>query len=265
MSNQHVKITVLTVCFNSEKTIEESVLSVVNQSYDNVEYIIIDGCSTDGTLEVLEKYRDKISLLISEKDGGIYDAINKGLMYASGDFLIVLGSDDHFLSYSTLEKVASKLRSQNSVYYGNVYMEEFNEIFYGKYNKYKRAETNYCHQSIFYPKSVYKNYKYDLKYKLCADNDYNFRVSEKFPFEYIGNTISFYSYGGASGARNDVEWYKVRRRMIIDHCGIIAFLYLKNDFTVICLISFACDLIMILSFLDLPALWLFNLVTTILL
>lgn len=225
MERTHPKISVLTVCFNSHSFIEESVLSVVNQSYDNVEYIIIDGGSTDGTLDVLEKYRNQISLLVSEKDQGIYDAINKGLKLATGDFLIVLGADDHFLSYHTLEKVAPKLKSQECVYYGNVYMEEFNLIFYGKFNKFKRAETNYCHQSIFYPMSVYKNYEYNLKYRLCADNDYNYRVSEKFSYEYIQDTVSFYSYGGASGARNDTEWYKVRRKMIINHCGIIPFLY----------------------------------------
>ena len=221
----HPKISVLTVCYNSFPFMEESILSVVNQTYDNIEYVIIDGGSTDGTLDLLNKYRDKISILVSEKDKGIYDAINKGLKLATGDFLIVLGTDDHFLSYHTLEKVAPKLESQDCVYYGNVYMEEFNIIFYGKYNKFKRAETNYCHQSIFYPKCVYKNYEYNLNYRLCADNDYNFRVSEKFPFVYLSDTVSFYACGGASSARNDTEWYKVRRHMIISHCGLMGYIY----------------------------------------
>lgn len=220
----HPKISVLTVCYNSFPFMEESILSVVNQTYDNIEYVIIDGGSTDGTLDLLNKYRDKISILVSEKDKGIYDAINKGLKLATGDFLIVLGTDDHFLSYHTLEKVAPKLESQDCVYYGNVYMEEFNLIHKRKFNKTKRAIWNICHQCIFYPQNVYKFYEYDLKYKLFADNEYNFRISEKFCFTYIEDTISYFSYGGKSAKRDDIAWNKDKKKYIIKYCGLIPYL-----------------------------------------
>lgn len=218
------KITVATVTFNCKDIIEESLLSIVNQTYQNKEYIIIDGGSTDGTLDVLNKYKDRIDIFVSEPDKGIYDAMNKALKKASGDYLIFIGADDHLMSWHTLEDIASKLKDQSHVYYGNVYFEEYNLIHKGKFNKVKRAIFNYCHQSIFYPKAAYKNYQYDLKYRLYADDDYNFRVSEKFPFSYIGNTVSFYAKGGASATRKDLEWEKVQKKMIIKHCGIFAYL-----------------------------------------
>lgn len=217
------KISIATVTFNCRDVIEESLLSIVNQTYHNREYIIIDGGSTDGTLELLNQYKDRIDILVSEPDRGIYDAMNKALRRATGDFLIFMGADDHFMSWHTLERVAPKLEDQHHVYYGNVYFEGYNLIHKGKFNKVKRAIFNYCHQSIFYPKAAYKSYGYDLKYPLYADDEYNFRVSEKFPFTYIGNTVSFYAQGGASATREDANWERDKRSVIIRHCGIFAY------------------------------------------
>lgn len=90
-NNKSPLISIITVSFNCVKTIEETILSVINQSYTSIEYIIIDGKSTDGTIEIIKKYADRISFWVSEEDNGIYDAMNKGLKQASGDFVLFLG------------------------------------------------------------------------------------------------------------------------------------------------------------------------------
>ena len=225
MSNP--KITVAQATYNCVRCLEESIISIVNQTYTNIEYIIIDGGSTDGTLELVKKYKEKISVLVSEPDKGIYDAMNKALNLATGDFIIFLGADDHFLSWRTLEKVAPKLVNMDYVFYGQIFFEGYNLLHKGKFNKFTRARFNYCHQSIFYPRSVYKQYQYDCKYRLYADNEYNFRVSSNYPFKWIGETVAFYASGGESERCNDEEWNKVRDKYILKYCGIIPYLYRK--------------------------------------
>lgn len=223
------KITVATVCYNAEHCIEESILSVINQTYDNIEYIIIDGNSSDGTRCILEKYKKYISKIVSEKDEGIYDAMNKALNLSTGDYLIFLGADDHFISFKTLERIIDKLCDSNKVYYGNVYMEGTNKIYKGKFSKYTRAYFNYCHQGVFYPKLAYKKYFYDLKYKVASDNDYNLRLTKEFNFEYLNDTISFFSTSGTSAMKSlkdiDYNWYKDKSNKIRTYLGFFPWLY----------------------------------------
>lgn len=106
-------LTIITVVFNGAATLEHTIRSVSEQTYDNVEHIIIDGGSTDATLGILHKYEDNIDYWVSEKDAGIYDAMNKGIDLASGDYIGMLNSDDYFASPSALEIIASHLRASN--------------------------------------------------------------------------------------------------------------------------------------------------------
>ncbi len=107
-------ITVITVVFNGESTIKDTIESVLGQTYDNVEFIIIDGGSTDKTLDVIRRYQDKIDYWISERDRGLYDAMNKGIALASGNYIGMLNSDDYFASSSSLEILASNMNSTNA-------------------------------------------------------------------------------------------------------------------------------------------------------
>lgn len=113
------RITVITVCFNAIKSIEQTILSVINQSYDNVEYIIVDGGSTDGTLDVIKKYENAICKWVSESDKGIYDAMNKGILMSNGEWIVFLNSGDFFADSTTLEHVMSFDVSDADILYGD--------------------------------------------------------------------------------------------------------------------------------------------------
>lgn len=122
------KISIITVCFNSEATLTDTLESVASQTYGNIEYIVIDGGSQDGTLDLIKESRVKVDHLVSEKDAGIYDAMNKGIRAATGDFVGILNSDDVFANADSVEKIAMAIReaSQIDAVYGDlVYVDRF--------------------------------------------------------------------------------------------------------------------------------------------
>ena len=116
------KISVITVCYNSEALLERTILSVLNQTYDNIEYIIVDGASKDGTLDIIKKYDSQIAKWISEKDKGLYDAMNKGLQLATGDFVWFMNSGDSILENDTVEKMVAQCESDTDILFGEVMM-----------------------------------------------------------------------------------------------------------------------------------------------
>lgn len=222
-----LKFSVITVSYNASKTIKETLISVCNQSYQNVEYIIIDGGSTDGTCEIVETYRDKIAYFVSEPDGGIYDAMNKGLTVATGDYVIFLGADDHFVSFTVLEEVANEISNQNdtdAVYYGDVFRPKRNDLYCGIFNKYKLAVKNIPHQALFYPQMAYKNNLYDVKSKVYADYLYNLTLYRHFRFRYLGMTISYFD-AASSGKQKDGYFEKLRKDIIVQNLGVITYYY----------------------------------------
>lgn len=117
-----MKVSIITVVYNREKTIERSIQSVLNQSYKNIEYIIIDGASKDGTMKIVHQYKDRIAVIVSEKDKGMYDALNKGIKAATGDVVGILHADDEFASASIIEKVVQQLQGNaaTDAVYGDV-------------------------------------------------------------------------------------------------------------------------------------------------
>src|ERR1700761_611826 len=115
------KLSVITIVYNNVRDIERTMLSVINQTYQNVEYIIVDGLSNDGTLDIIHKYSDKVAKLISEKDEGIYDAMNKGLAAATGDYVIFMNSGDEFYDINTVSNVFASEPGAD-IYYGETEM-----------------------------------------------------------------------------------------------------------------------------------------------
>src|ERR1700761_112956 len=115
------RLSIITIVYNNASDIERTILSVINQTYKNIEYIIIDGASTDGTLNIIGKYRDSISKLVSEPDKGIYDAMNKGLQQATGDYVLFMNSGDEIYAGDTVEKIFNT-EPDADIYYGETEM-----------------------------------------------------------------------------------------------------------------------------------------------
>ena len=216
-------ITIVTVCLNAEATVERAVISVLKQTYPNVEYIIIDGESTDGTLDILNRYRDRVTL-VSEPDKGIFDAMNKALKLAHGDWLLVLGADDYLLTENTLEDAAKHFIEPDTVYYGDITSGVEGDRRHGKVSRYTALIKTIPHQAVFYPRSAYLSLEYDTRYPVVADRVYNFvLLARGVPFHYLDQVISFYSTGGYSFRVVD-ETYKKDEFRIAMTLGPIPFL-----------------------------------------
>lgn len=215
------KISIITVCYNAQETIQYTIDSVLSQQYSNFEYIIIDGQSTDMTCSILSSINNPKFKYISEPDEGIYDAMNKALGIASGDFLIFLGADDLFYSDKVLLDVVPFLKKQDVVYYGDVLLKKGKKLYDGKFTRWKFGYKNVCHQSIFYPKSVYKSHLYDKDYRLVADWVYNLQLlKEGIKFVYINIIVAIYNNeDGASSSNSDIKFLNDRKKMIISSVG----------------------------------------------
>lgn len=197
-----MKVTVVTAVLNDAGHIEQTILSVISQTDIEIEYIIVDGGSKDGTLELIGKYKDKISLLISEPDRGVYDAMNKGIKYSTGDYVYFLNSGDVLLNPSILSKIKlEELKERNAIIYGNVVVAYGNiealekpRPFFNSKMKFKGIGI--CHQSMFFPGELIRNEKYDLSYNIAADYDLAYRLWRKgTEFLYKDITIAKYDWG----------------------------------------------------------------------
>ncbi|WP_054199117.1 glycosyltransferase family 2 protein [Clostridium baratii] len=210
---RNIKFTIVTVCFNSELTIKDTIESVINQTYKNLEYIIIDGKSSDNTLKIINTYSNLSFLkIISEKDSGIYDAMNKSIEISTGDYIIFLNSGDRFISKCTLEKVLENINNNlYDIYYGNIITTKnnrilekikFNNIKIDKFNILRGASI--CHQSMFSSVEFMKSEKFDLKYPICADKNFMIKAFKKGAnFKYIDLDIAFYDRTGVSSVQRE--------------------------------------------------------------
>jgi glycosyltransferase involved in cell wall biosynthesis len=170
------RISVITIVYNDVKHLEETILSVTEQTFDNIEYIIIDGGSTDGTLDVIKNHADKLSYWISEKDNGIYDAMNKGLRIASGDFVWFLNSGDQIHEKNTVEELVRQIDEETDLIYGEtVLINDEGEIL-GMRRKQAPENLTWksfftgmmvCHQSVLVRRNVAP--EYNEKYRFSAD------------------------------------------------------------------------------------------------
>ena len=217
--NPNLKISIITVCLNADKTIEKSINSVISQNYKFKEYIIVDGGSIDKTLSIIEKYKNQISYFISEKDNGIYDAMNKGINKATGDFIYFLGADD-ILTDNILSQIIPKLKSNvNAIHYGKVRLQPEGKLLGGKFNKWKLIHKNISPQAIFYPSIVFKTKRFNMNYPIAADWDFNlYLMSKKIRFKYNGLIIAVFNINGIS-SKGDREFYRNRKMIIKDYFG----------------------------------------------
>ena len=173
------RITIVTVVFNGDQFLEETIRSVIRQTYKDIEYILIDGGSTDGTLDIIKKYEDKIDYWISEPDDGIYDAMNKGIANATGDWIYFINAGDSLFSVKTLENMKlDSLSNATDVLYGNFNIID-PETGLGTFHNMQKIidinfllKNNICHQALIYRTKLFVNFKgYDTMYQICADYD----------------------------------------------------------------------------------------------
>lgn len=205
-----MKISIITVCYNSDATLEKTILSVAGQSYTNVEYLIIDGNSKDNTVEVIKKHEDKITNWISESDKGLYDAMNKGIAMATGDLIGILNSDDVFNNELVLEEVAN-FHKKNSIdaSIGNIYQHKDNgkivRLYSSKYWKPNKLRIGFMppHPSIFFKKELFNKFgNYDLGFKIGADYELitRFFLKNNISWKYSGITTTTMLVGGLSSS-----------------------------------------------------------------
>lgn len=219
------KVSVITCVLNAEDTIERTIKSVLSQSYPSIEYLVIDGGSTDGTLNVIESYEDEIDYWISEPDNGIYHAMNKGAKVATGDYLYFLNADDWLVGETVIESVFQEIKGeQPSLIYGNtirVY-PGFEVVISRKFRKtlLKRGEVP-SHQASFISRnSFWELDGYEEQYRSAGDFDLFCRMYEEgFSSSHINRTIANVSSGGLSSRKN-VSVPEVYR-VIIEHFGYL--------------------------------------------
>jgi glycosyltransferase involved in cell wall biosynthesis len=181
-----LKVSIITVSYNSIKTIEDTIRSVKEQRYPYIEYIVVDGASTDGTKEVIEQHLGHISRYVSEKDGGIYDAMNKGIGYATGDIVGILNSDDIFFDESVIEKVVAAFAQDESLscVYGNIqyFRNNVNNVMrvwktQAYYEGYLESGKVPPHPAVFVRRKVYEKIGlYKTDYKIAADLEFMIRL-----------------------------------------------------------------------------------------
>ena len=184
-----MKVSIITVVRNNVATINDAINSVIGQTYKNIEYIVVDGASTDGTVSVVQSYTNKIDKFITEKDHGLYDAMNKGITLATGDIIGILNSDDMYFDKNVIERIVNTFREKktDSVFGDLHYVDKNNTdkvMRYWKTSNFKPGSFakgwHPPHPSFFVKKEVYEKYGlYDLELSISADFDLMLRLLEK--------------------------------------------------------------------------------------
>ncbi|WP_029232397.1 glycosyltransferase family 2 protein [Butyrivibrio sp. VCB2006] len=196
-----MKHSIITVTYNCASTIERTIKSVLSQEDCAYEYIVIDGASTDGTAQIIDKYRDKLAYYVSEPDSGMYEAMNKGLRHVTGDLVLFLNGDDYLVDNTALSRMVKHYVDENTILIGRLYQGEklspdnthtvFKSKYYGIF---------YPHQATFVPKALYDTIGgFDESYRVSADFEWICRAMlNGYPIEWVDEIVSVFSVGGLS-------------------------------------------------------------------
>lgn len=205
-----MKISIITVCYNSSKTIELTILSVANQTYKDLEFIIVDGDSKDNTIEIVKKHESVISNWISEPDNGLYDAMNKGISMATGDLIGILNSDDTFNSATVIEEIFAFHKGNNiDASVGNIIQHKEDgsvvRLYSSKNWSPEKLSIGFMppHPSIFFKKEIFSKFGYyDLNFKIGADYELitRFFLKNNISWKFSGITTTAMLVGGLSSS-----------------------------------------------------------------
>jgi glycosyltransferase len=224
-------ISLVTTCYNRAATIERTIRSVISQDYEHVEYIVIDGASTDGSMDIINRYSGYISRIVSEPDTGMYQAINKGILLSTGDVIGLLHSDDVFYSDDAVSKIADAFdRSRADIVYGNgIYVSPDNPdktVRNWISGEYKRDNVKHgwlpLHPTVYARRTVYEQCgQYDESYQIAADSDMLVRMlyDHQFEVSYLNEYIVRMQLGGLSTSlrmqfhkwKEDIRMYRSHR------------------------------------------------------
>jgi glycosyltransferase involved in cell wall biosynthesis len=210
VGEEALKISIITVVWNNASTIRDAIDSVLGQTYDNIEYIVVDGASTDGTVEIVQSYDDKISKFVSEKDKGLYDAMNKGIRLATGNVIGILNSDDFYIDEFVIENVVKEFEEKqcDSVYADLVFVKPENldkVVRYYDSSHFSPSKFAYgwmpAHPTFFVKREFYEKYGvFKTDYKIAADYELltRFLAKNKISYSYMKEPIVKMRIGGAS-------------------------------------------------------------------
>ena len=187
-------ISVITVVRNAEDQITGCLASVAAQTGVAYEHWVVDGDSTDRTVAILKASTDPRVRWISEPDAGVYDAMNKAVRKAAGDWILFLGADDR-LRAGALRDMAVRLVDPRTIYYGDVWMTCSHRRYAGRFSRFRLARRNICQQAIFYPRTVFDTHTFDTTYRIVADWVLNMacRADARFRFEYVPRVVADYN------------------------------------------------------------------------
>lgn len=200
------KLSIIIATYNSSKTLKQALDSIKHQSFNNIETIIIDGLSQDSTMDIIRAYKDIVSIVVSERDSGIYNALNKGINLATGDYIYVLGSDDCLYDYDVIKNIMTKIDNETLLLSGTVkIVDEITKEERMINNRISKEEIfsghMIPHQGMFVRSDVMKKYLFDENIKIIADYDFLVRyLIDGGEIYFVDDCVAYYSNGGKSSA-----------------------------------------------------------------
>ena len=223
------KLSIITITYNAEKVLERTIKSVINQTYNNIEYIIVDGKSTDKTLNIIKKYEKHITKWISEPDEGLYDAMNKGIDLATGDYIQFLNAGDELSYENVITEVFQKCAGADLIYGYTLRVNDDKTTYKGWHKKTPLPEELsdksflngmvICHQAMIVKTSIAP--KYDLQWKLVADIDWAIRLLRKVKTKCLADFTIIYFLEGGISKQNLKASLKERWKLLIHHFGFL--------------------------------------------
>lgn len=250
-----MKVSIITASYNSAATIKQTIISVLQQTYANIEYIIVDGCSTDNTLQIVKTMLPIFNgrlIYISEQDKGIYDAMNKGIRMATGDVVGILNSDDYFTAHDVIEKMVESFTEDADAVYGDIHFVREDDTtncvryYSGAFFKPWLVKFGFIapHPSFYIRKSIYDKYGlYDIKYKIAADFELIARMCyiHKIRIKYLHQDFVTMRVGGASTKDLRSRWIGLRETSLA--CKKLGIKTNKLNIQLKYLIKFVSDLL----------------------
>lgn len=215
-------VSIILVTYNAEKCLQRCLNSIFQQTYPSLELIVMDGASSDGTISILKANTEKITFWQSEKDGGIYEAMNKALNHIRGEWVYFIGADDELTS--DFSKLVEELRHPNTIYYGSVWKE--GKRYLGSLSAYHQAKTGINHQAMIYPASVFQKYRFHTDYRISADHILNMWCwkDPQYTFEFRDYIIATFSHTGVSSLQKDPLFEQRKARFILENYGVMIWL-----------------------------------------